>query len=120
MASRESRLALQPRGMDRRPRPGEEYRNPNPKPVSTVSTFRKYIKNPFKSKISHDNKSSRRQGTFVDSYQSLPSGSNYNSNFTNSRIPNNFVGPPTYKTQEPQPFQSLALRRTSLHRGWDR
>jgi len=60
-----------------------------------------------------------RQGAFENNNQGLPHTANAN-NLIERRRPNNFVGPPMYKTQVPQPVPSLALRRTSLHSGWAR
>jgi len=59
------------------------------------------------------------QGAFANNNQGLPHAANAN-NLIDRRRPNNFVGPPMYKTQVPQPVPNLALRKTSLYRGWAR
>jgi len=60
-----------------------------------------------------------RQVAFANN-QRLPHAANANNNLIERRRPNNFVGPPMYKTRVPQPVPSLALRQTALHRGWVR
>merc|ERR1712060_638371 len=59
-----------------------------------------------------------RQGAFANNNQRLPHAANDNNNLVERRRPNNFLVPPMYKTQVPQPLPSLALRQTALHRGW--
>jgi len=117
-AFQESHAVQHPRQMDRRPRPREEYRKPNPAPVRKVSTFRKYIKNPFKWKHTENTNPPPRQETFEGNYLRVPQTANNEP--IGYRRQNYFARSPMYATQVRKPAQNLATRRTSLHSGWDR